>query len=44
MTALFLKALGPQLSGVHFLRTLADVQGIRADLQAGRRLVIVGGS
>jgi 3-phenylpropionate/trans-cinnamate dioxygenase ferredoxin reductase subunit len=34
---------GHELSGVHYLRTVADVQRIRAELTAGKRLVIVGG-
>ena len=34
---------GAQLRGVHFLRTVADVEGIRSELLAARRLVIVGG-
>jgi 3-phenylpropionate/trans-cinnamate dioxygenase ferredoxin reductase subunit len=38
-----LTAPGANLAGVHFLRTIGDVERIRADLGAGRRLVIVGG-
>ena len=34
---------GHELPGVHYLRTVADVQDIRADLAEGKRLVIVGG-
>src|ERR1700688_3023200 len=34
---------GAQLRGVHFLRTLADVESIRSELLGARRLVIVGG-
>ena len=34
---------GKDLAGVHFLRTIADVDRIRAELTAGHRLVIVGG-
>jgi 3-phenylpropionate/trans-cinnamate dioxygenase ferredoxin reductase component len=34
---------GAQLRGVHFLRTLADVEAIRSELLGARRLVIVGG-
>lgn len=34
---------GIDLPGVHYLRTLADVDGIRDDMTEGRRLVIVGG-
>ncbi|MCU0977029.1 MAG: FAD-dependent oxidoreductase [Steroidobacteraceae bacterium] len=33
---------GAQLAGIHYLRTRADVDGIRADLAPGRRAVIVG--
>src|SRR5439155_184227 len=35
-----LVAPGTHLDGVHMLRTIADVERIRADLQPGRRLVI----
>lgn len=34
---------GVELQGVHYLRTIADVDGIRADMGEGKRLVIVGG-
>jgi 3-phenylpropionate/trans-cinnamate dioxygenase ferredoxin reductase component len=34
---------GIELGGVHYLRTLDDVDRIRADLAPGRRLVVVGG-
>jgi 3-phenylpropionate/trans-cinnamate dioxygenase ferredoxin reductase subunit len=34
---------GSSLPGVHFLRTLTDVDGIRREVGPGRRLVIVGG-
>jgi 3-phenylpropionate/trans-cinnamate dioxygenase ferredoxin reductase component len=34
---------GANLAGVHTLRTIADVERIRADLGQGKRLVIVGG-
>jgi len=34
---------GSGLQGVHVLRTMADVDRIRADLAPGRRLVIIGG-
>ncbi len=34
---------GADLGGVHTLRTLADVERIRAELRGGGRLVIVGG-
>jgi 3-phenylpropionate/trans-cinnamate dioxygenase ferredoxin reductase subunit len=38
-----LVAPGDDLAGVHFLRTITDVERIRADFGPGRRLVIVGG-
>ena len=38
-----LLAPGADLGGVHFLRTIADVDRIRADLGPGKRLVIIGG-
>jgi 3-phenylpropionate/trans-cinnamate dioxygenase ferredoxin reductase subunit len=38
-----LAAPGADLEGVYFLRTIADVEQIRARLLPGRRLVIVGG-
>ncbi|MBT8087343.1 MAG: FAD-dependent oxidoreductase [Gammaproteobacteria bacterium] len=34
---------GMALRGVHYLRSLADVQAIREDFKPGRRVVIVGG-
>ena len=34
---------GADLPGVHYLRTIADVEGIRAHFRDGARLVIVGG-
>ncbi|MGB5334880.1 MAG: FAD-dependent oxidoreductase [Woeseiaceae bacterium] len=34
---------GVQLEQVHYLRSIADVESIRAELESGRRLVIVGG-
>jgi 3-phenylpropionate/trans-cinnamate dioxygenase ferredoxin reductase component len=37
-----LEVPGYDLQGIHYLRTIADVDGIRADLGAGRRLVVVG--
>ena len=33
---------GADLAGIHYLRTLADVDGIAPNLVAGRRLVLVG--
>jgi 3-phenylpropionate/trans-cinnamate dioxygenase ferredoxin reductase subunit len=38
-----LVAPGADLKGVHFLRTIDQVEGIRADFGPGQRLVIVGG-
>ena len=38
-----LAAPGADLDGVYFLRTIADVERIRADWTPGKRLVIVGG-
>jgi 3-phenylpropionate/trans-cinnamate dioxygenase ferredoxin reductase subunit len=38
-----LLAPGADLGGVHFLRTMTDVERIRADFGPGRRLVIIGG-
>jgi 3-phenylpropionate/trans-cinnamate dioxygenase ferredoxin reductase subunit len=38
-----LSAPGADLEGVHVLRTIADVDGIRNQIGAGRRVVIVGG-
>jgi 3-phenylpropionate/trans-cinnamate dioxygenase ferredoxin reductase subunit len=33
---------GVELGGVHYLRTIRDVDAIRGDMQPGRRMVIVG--
>lgn len=33
---------GADLKCVHYLRSIADVDGIRADMEAGRKLVIIG--
>jgi 3-phenylpropionate/trans-cinnamate dioxygenase ferredoxin reductase component len=33
---------GKDLRGIHYLRTMGDVDGIRGDLAAARRLVVVG--
>jgi 3-phenylpropionate/trans-cinnamate dioxygenase ferredoxin reductase subunit len=33
---------GADIAGVHYLRTLADVQAIRADMAAGRHAVVIG--
>jgi 3-phenylpropionate/trans-cinnamate dioxygenase ferredoxin reductase component len=34
---------GAELSGVHYLRTIADVTAIRAGLKSGARAVVIGG-
>jgi 3-phenylpropionate/trans-cinnamate dioxygenase ferredoxin reductase subunit len=34
---------GAELAGVHYLRTIADVDRLRAELRPGRRAVIIGG-
>ncbi len=34
---------GSDLAGIHYLRTIADVDGIRAEMAPGKKLVIVGG-
>ena len=34
---------GSELPGIHYLRTMDDVDGIRADVKPGANLVIVGG-
>ncbi len=34
---------GETLAGVHYLRTIADVQGIQPEVIAGKRAVIIGG-
>ena len=34
---------GSDLGGIHYLRTIADVDGIRAEFAPGKNLVIVGG-
>ncbi|NEY90001.1 NAD(P)/FAD-dependent oxidoreductase [Tabrizicola oligotrophica] len=36
-------AIGGELAGVYTVRTLADVDAMRAEFQAGHRVVIVGG-
>lgn len=33
---------GTALNGVHYLRSIGDVEGIRASLEAGHRLVVIG--
>ena len=37
-----LAVAGSDLAGVHYVRNIADVQGIREDLEGSRHLVIVG--
>ena len=34
---------GSELDGVHYLRTIADVDAIKADMAPGKRVVVVGG-
>lgn len=34
---------GSDLAGIHYLRTIADVDGIREEMGAGKKIVIVGG-
>ncbi|MEM1434517.1 MAG: FAD-dependent oxidoreductase [Pseudomonadota bacterium] len=34
---------GADLAGIHYLRTIEDVDGIRAEMGEGKRIVIVGG-
>lgn len=34
---------GSELQGLHYLRTLDDVNAIKADMQPGKKLVIIGG-
>jgi len=34
---------GSELAGVHYLRTIADVDAIKADMAPGKRAVVVGG-
>jgi 3-phenylpropionate/trans-cinnamate dioxygenase ferredoxin reductase subunit len=38
-----LEVPGHELAGIHCLRTIADVDAIRADLAGARRMVVVGG-
>jgi 3-phenylpropionate/trans-cinnamate dioxygenase ferredoxin reductase subunit len=38
-----LRVDGADLPHVHYLRTIADVEAIRAELDVGRRLVVIGG-
>ena len=34
---------GADLPGIHYLRTIADVDAIRAEMEPGRKVVVVGG-
>jgi 3-phenylpropionate/trans-cinnamate dioxygenase ferredoxin reductase subunit len=34
---------GHDLAGVHYIRTIADMDGLKADLLPGRRIAIIGG-
>ena len=38
-----LAVLGAELAGVYYLRTVADVDRLRAEMKPGRRAVIIGG-
>src|SRR5882757_218799 len=38
-----LKCPGAELPGVHYLKTIADVDGLQAVFKAGKRIAIVGG-
>ncbi len=38
-----LKCPGADLPGVHYLKTIADVDALQADFTAGKRIAIVGG-
>ncbi|MCB1618917.1 MAG: FAD-dependent oxidoreductase, partial [Pseudomonadales bacterium] len=38
-----LKIQGSELSGIHYLRTLGDVNAIKNEMAPGKRLVIIGG-
>ena len=38
-----LRVPGRELKGIHDLRTIDDVRAIRADLEPGKRLVVIGG-
>ena len=42
-SARLIKVPGAELAGVHYLRSFADVERLRAELVAGSRCVIVGG-
>jgi 3-phenylpropionate/trans-cinnamate dioxygenase ferredoxin reductase subunit len=39
-----LRVEGSELDGIHYLRTLANADSLRADAQAAERVVLVGGS
>lgn len=34
---------GAELGGVHYLRTIADVDGMREDMGTGKRMIVIGG-
>ena len=38
-----LKCPGAELPGIHYLKTIADVDGLQAVFQAGKRVAVVGG-
>ncbi|MCZ6887490.1 MAG: FAD-dependent oxidoreductase [Gammaproteobacteria bacterium] len=38
-----LRAPGIELAGIHYLRTLGDVDAIKAEISPGKKLVIIGG-
>jgi len=38
-----LKCPGAELAGVHYLKTIADVDGLQTEFLAGKRIAIVGG-
>jgi 3-phenylpropionate/trans-cinnamate dioxygenase ferredoxin reductase subunit len=38
-----LKCPGAELPGIHYLKTIADVDGLQAVFQAGKRIAVVGG-
>ncbi len=38
-----LKCPGADLPGIHYLKTIADVDGLQAVFQSGKRIAIVGG-
>src|SRR6267154_109028 len=38
-----LRCPGAELSGIHYLKTIADVDGLQAEFAPGKRIAIVGG-